>query len=448
MLDNIDFKLKENSYTNKDKSIFNIAITISCIILVNILNPIISIMIYIGLIKYSMNDKVKAIKALIISFTIFFLNPGIFHIDNSIVPNLRWIIFFSSLFTLINKTKKITLNKEWLYTFIVWVMFVSVVSILNSNLPLVSLSKLFMFSLGFIAINIGVSETNNTYNWKKWIFAYCLSIQYLSLPFLFLPSGYFINGTGFQGITNQPNAFGIITAVMISIYIFLNSQLEFKKYSKLIHFSIFMSIVMLISSKSRTSMLALILSLVIYFFIRLYNSLISRRVKLKSLVIIIFFIVISSIFITFNYENICNQINELLFKGGYENILFSSQSIIEAQNEAILNSPIIGNGFGVEWNPNQGKSLNLSLSYPVEKRNLLLALMSETGMIGTVIFAVFLLKYTNILKYKKFTCIECIFISAIMINFGEMVFFSGNGIGIFIWFILAFYNNQKDIIIR
>ncbi|WP_196334391.1 O-antigen ligase family protein [Paraclostridium sordellii] len=327
-------------------------------------------------------------------------------------------------------------------------MLTFIISILNSNLPLVSISKLFMFSLGFLSVNIGINETIKIYNWKKWIFSYCISLQYLSLFLIVLPVGYFINGSGFQGIINHPNAFGIIMTVIISIFIYLKTQDEFKCYNKLLNISIIISIIMILSSKSRTSMMGTGITITIFIIVWIKNFLREKRISLKFMVWLTFFMTTGVIIVVLNYGAIKSEFKELIFKGNSENILYSSANVIKKQEKAIKNRPILGNGFGVEWDEDQEKSLMFSLSHTIEKRNLLLALISETGIIGTLMFTLFLIQYTGILIRNKLSYRDCLFVSTIMINFGEMVFFSGNGIGIFIWVVLAIYYNQSEEILK
>ncbi|CEP91037.1 Lipid A core-O-antigen ligase and related enzymes [[Clostridium] sordellii] len=447
-MDNLNNNFKTNIYINNQESVIKTSINISIIILLNMIHPIISIIIYIGLIKYSIKGKVESLKALMISFTIYFLNPGIFKINTSIVSILRWIIFGVSIIILFNNSKKINFRKKWIFFFISWVMLTFIISILNSNLPLVSISKLFMFSLGFLSVNIGINETIKIYNWKKWIFSYCISLQYLSLFLIVLPVGYFINGSGFQGIINHPNAFGIIMTVIISIFIYLKTQDEFKCYNKLLNISIIISIIMILSSKSRTSMMGTGITITIFIIVWIKNFLREKRISLKFMVWLTFFMTTGVIIVVLNYGAIKSEFKELIFKGNSENILYSSANVIKKQEKAIKNRPILGNGFGVEWDEDQEKSLMFSLSHTIEKRNLLLALISETGIIGTLMFTLFLIQYTGILIRNKLSYRDCLFVSTIMINFGEMVFFSGNGIGIFIWVVLAIYYNQSEEILK
>lgn len=417
-------------------------LTILVILLANMIHPFVSILIHLYLIKFSLNGKVESIKSLIISFTIYFLNPGIFKIHNSVVPLLRWIIFFVCIFNILRNTRKSLLNKKWVFVLLIWTLYTLLISIIKSNLPMISIMKLFMFYLGFMAVNIGIIDSKKYYDWKRWIFIYFITIHISSLLLIGLPVGYFRNGTGFQGILNQPNAFGIIMAVILSFYIYLNSQDNNKEYSNFLSILIISGIVMLLCSKSRTSMIALSLSIINFIIVFIKNTILKQNLKLRSIVITLFITIIMFILTILNYSSIVSSINELIYKGGNENLLYSSQNVIDNQEEAIKNSFFIGNGFGVEWYPNQKKSFEISLSHPIEKRNIFLALLSETGIIGTIIFIIFIIEYTGIFIKRGLKYVDCIFISTFAINFGEMVFFSGNGIGIFVWFMLGFYKSE------
>lgn len=84
------------------------------------------------------------------------------------------------------------------------------------------------------------------------------------------------------------------------------------------------------------------------------------------------------------------------------------------------------------------RTYNFSFDYIVEPGNLLIAVLSFSGIIGFIIFLVFISKIILSNK-KKFKILYFLPMSIFLINMGEMVFFSSNNIGIWIYMMLGIY---------
>ena len=143
-------------------------------------------------------------------------------------------------------------------------------------------------------------------------------------------------------------------------------------------------------------------------------------------------------------------LNEFIYKyeGSEDNIFYSRESQIEEMMDNIAASPILGNGFGV---PRLNfTSYTLSYTFFLEPGNLVLAILSYSGIIGTIFFVVML---GNILlaNAKRNNVVLILPIATILTSMGEMVFFSINSMAIWLyafWGIYLFKRTDCDLIKR
>ena len=92
-----------------------------------------------------------------------------------------------------------------------------------SELPLVSASKFFLWSLVFLSFLVlatanGGPSLTVRHSWLKEIRQFLFCVIGFSLPATFLDAGYFVNGTGFQGILSHPQSFGFIAAISFLVF--------------------------------------------------------------------------------------------------------------------------------------------------------------------------------------------------------------------------------------
>jgi hypothetical protein len=120
--------------------------------------------------------------------------------------------------------------------------------------------------------------------------------------------------------------------------------------------------------------------------------------------------------------------------------------ITESVNNFIRNY-WFGIGFGVSnssripFAPVIEPVTGLPISAPTEKPNLPVALLEETGVIGTILFIPFMYLMMKSAISKDNILHPLVFFTAFFINFGEMMFFSAGGFGLFIWLLMAWAIN-------
>jgi len=375
--------------------------------------------------------EVGAIKILNIITLRTVINPGLaVGIEN--LQILKWLIIFLCTgwlifsYRLLSFRQKAHINKL-LLPVILYGIYTIFSSLFFSTLPTVAIFKLISYILPFISIIIGISATSTYFNWMEWLNKLFSIIVLISLPLIFIPIGFITTGEGFQGITNQPNMFGILLTLYISLLL--------TRYSTNPDMNNFFTSVMLLISfcliiltQSRTGLLS---SLVI---ISIYLSFSKINLLNKALYFSLF-IAIFLIFIIITDGKIFSPLINFIYKG-QDNILASREGQIQGVLQGFYNKPLFGSGFSVPVT--NYRTFSFLTNAVVEPGNIILAVLSYGGIIGFLLFSNYLiiLLLGNKKNIKK---LIYIYISPLLISMGEMVFFSTNNIGIWCYTFLAIY---------
>lgn len=112
--------------------------------------------------------------------------------------------------------------------------------------------------------------------------------------------------------------------------------------------------------------------------------------------------------------------------------LSSRKAVVQLSWNNFLQSPLIGIGF--EVSTSEFFRQNASIFYaPIEKGFLPVAVLEETGVIGTFFFVVFLLAYLRHLARRLNIPGIAMFLTFLAVNCGEAMFFAVGGHGAFGW---------------
>lgn len=108
-------------------------------------------------------------------------------------------------------------------------------------------------------------------------------------------------------------------------------------------------------------------------------------------------------------------------------------------------NPIFGTGFGVSINPrwvaqNQGSLF----SAPVEKAFILTGVLEEVGIVGFIAFSILCVVIARTWYREGRHVMLAMFLTFLIVNFGEMAFFSFGGIGMLYWMLLLFMQPIYD----
>ncbi|MFC1712611.1 O-antigen ligase family protein [Candidatus Poribacteria bacterium] len=427
---------------------------IAALIWGNALGTAVNAAAWLVLIIWSLTGTSRAVRAMIIGYVLFALNPVLF----SLWPRmwiLRWFLLLSASLRVFHdwNTAECPIPK-WLPCFLSFVFLALLSSLFKSYALTVSLFKLFAFTLGFTTIALGV-ELTPEYNWRRWIYTLWAVILVSSLPLIPLRLGYVRNGNSFQGILNHPQEYGIFFAIPAALLI-ARLFLDREERAPLAHLALLIPmLVTIVLSQTRTAVLAIVLTFLAAFVISLFRR---ERLPIKPIVAfyILIVLVISIIYIdrisdSIDFGRIYGPAFGFLTKGASDDVregradigegVFATRTqFIAPSLDNFRKSPLVGTGFGIASDSDTFRVYRfhgIPVSATIEKGFIFSALLEETGILGTVAFIVFIVAFTvNVFRYGKFSSYMFL-LTAFLITFGEMGFFSPGAIGPYIWFCMA-----------
>ena len=188
---------------------------------------------------------------------------------------------------------------------------------------------------------------------------------------------------------------------------------------------------MVFETASRTGMITCVAVLMTYFLFKVQSTF-SKVFTVFLGGVVISFLYVSSINDLGN--PIMHAIHEFMWKNSVDSIFDSRTEIISDSLKRFELNRLTGTGFMVPYVEGlRDYSLNFNLI--VEPGNLIYMLLGDTGIFGLALFALLILAI--VIQGKK----EDLFliIAVMLINMGEMVFFSSNNFGVLLYILLAIY---------
>lgn len=420
---------------------------------------IITAFIYFILQIFLMRNDEWLLKSLFYFFLFRFLNP-------LLLPNSTTLMILSWLILLIVFSRLMFISnlKEYkgLKPFFAFIFIAFIASLFKSDYLGISLFKLLSFSMGFLSVFLALNKTQN-YPWEEFFILVWLFILVVSLPTLLFPQiGFARNATGFQGITNHPQFFGPFCALMGGVGTVLFSLKKIKRFNSILFFTfLILNFAVVFLSESRTALLLFSFLCLIGLVIYLKETRLSiSKIFPKTIIISASLILIG----LFNYSILEDKVINFLAKDRTEtttNLTFdrfakSRSRLTDVSLKNFEENPLLGIGFAApnhyyDFEIEYLKGTSIPISASMEKGVLLALLLEEVGIIGFLVFGVFILSFF-VPVYRKNKVYLVFIIGPLILNLGEATFFSANGQGILLWslFSLAFIrstfllNNQKN----
>jgi len=331
--------------------------------------------------------------------------------------------------------------------------FVLFQSVYFSVYPQVSEFKLLSFFYIALAILLAFRLTSRlSIDWTPWFVGMWIAVTVLSIPTLLVKEiGYFRDGLGFQGILIHPQIFGLFLAPGLA-WLIGRTMLQSQKTPKALFIIMALVFVFIFLTRARTSVIAILAAFIVILLSAQNNpswqkALIRRFVS--PLVILLFLVISLSLF----YTSISALITEFAMKNtDAKDIGFAFQGsrgfLIADSWKSFVNNPLFGIGFGVsltnDFIPVLEPLTGLPLSATTEKALLPAVILEETGIFGAVFFMPLLfLLIRNGLSHRELA-IPLMFLTCLMLNIGEMVFFSIGGMGLYIWLLIGWATSSLE----
>jgi len=369
------------------------------------------------------------IKALVLLTTRGIISPAV--ASGSGITTVKWAVLLgTSLWILMNAHNSMENKRKINCVMLSLMIFAGIValsSMIQSSYPVTSLFKMISFALPFSAIIIGIEATHMECRWIDYFAAFFLLLFGISA--VLIPFGHFrVTNEDFQGVFNHVNMLGIISAVFIAA--FLQSSLFRER--KIIRTGIVVAVlVMEYLSMSRTGMFSAVTVLITYYFTNAqpFSRKAAKLLFALLIILALYFIIGSAMQVS-----ILDKAYDFIWKNSKDSIFDSRMEILTQAQQRFQTHKLLGSGFMVPFYEGI-KDYSLKFDLIVEPSNLLWMLLSDTGIVGIILFGVL---FFNIVVHGKWKRIHLL-VGVFMVNMGEMVFFSSNNMSILLYFLIAVY---------
>jgi O-antigen ligase len=332
-----------------------------------------------------------------------------------------------------------------------YVVTILMLSLFASSDPTISFLKVLSFFIPMGAVVMGIHIVMQQgrqllpYVTTLWIFVLVLSIPTLAIPSV----GYFRDGMGFQGILNHPQGLAVFLAPIVSFSLIRAiTQTESRSLSYIAICAV--SIAFLWLTRGRTGFGAILLGFILLMLLRPgFTRAIFVLVRDASMRLwLVAGSALALVILLVTDVPIVEMVSNFVFKdvdaAGLSGAYKSSRGFIVDQAIANFRSnPLTGIGFGISnssthvFNVQIDPLTGLPVGAATEKANLLLAVVEETGIIGTFMFAPFIFLLVRRMARTPDLSLAWCAMAALCTNVAETTFFSFGGIGLYTWLIMS-----------
>ena len=392
---------------------------------------------FVALLSLTQQGIIGCIKGLLIITTRDLLSSAVSRGLSGIVRLEKWalIFIFSFLILYLLSCRSETISSRKLRLYVgVFTAYVIVSSVLTSSYPTISAFKALSYAIPFCAVACGVSATNSQVNWIGYLRFLLTPVILVSLALI--PFGQFrVVNESFQGAINHPNLMGIFAAIYIGITICdFSHEHGIRKFISVA--LVAASFYMIYLTRSRTGMFSAVSMLGVYL-----ASM--RGMRMFSSILLVGTMLIISVFFFQEhpevYSSTMDEVNSYVYKRDTEDILESRQAQLDASKAKYYAHPLLGSGFAV---PYKKGVVNWAFSMDLthEAGNLLLAVLGDCGIVGSILFGWYMLYIFINTKRRKWV----LFFLPIVISLGEMAFFATNNIAIYYYLLYGICLGKEE----
>ena len=348
-------------------------------------------------------------------------------------------------------------------------LLVAAVSSIGGYAPMVSYMKLVSFALFIVGLNIGFRNIDKRAQDLTVVRTFFLAFSMLVIfgsyfIRVFMPGAAYLNTLQmvragdlgeasaivaqggkmlFAGILNQSQCLAVVTPCCLA-WLICDMLFVERRITKLHVGTFICGIPIVYMTGSRVSFLSTAVAGMIIYFYCVGKINISRRVR-NSLKSAMTLGIVAMIAFCGVMEVKNHSISKWLRKtddvsgdtrGFGEAFTESRMGKVEENLFDFRQNPVFGSGFQVSYGmKNMYKNTTFVLSAPIEKGVLPLMVLGETGIVGEIVFIVFLLMFYCTCVRKKYYCTMTLMTVMITCNMAEANFFSPGGVGGMLWMI-------------
>jgi len=406
---------------------------------------------------YALRGAKESVQALTLLAFFLILDKAIVPIN---VSALRWVILFAAFGRMM--ADSFAQGAPTPRFFKPLLLFTGVIVILawtTSVIPSISIFKALSFAIGVGTIMAGFYRTPHLrLYWMSWFLTLAVFILLTSMILYIFGLGYGLRAEGFQGILNHPQTYGAILAPFAAfatgLFFFQGNR------SRLIMLVAGLSWIGVYLSLSRTSFLAILLALIVAVLVSLFarqgwQQSIQRALAQGSTIAIIgVFLVVT----VAQWSSIQEGLTAFLLKDDavqetegnaiIASLEDSRGNLVERSMRNFHRAPLTGIGFGIptyaasnpeyfEVNVVQTGFMGIPIGASVEKGFMPSAVLEETGIIGACLVLLMLFMLALPILQRGTITLFWTLMTCVLINGGEMIFFSMGGNGLFLWLLMS-----------
>jgi hypothetical protein len=405
---------------------------------------------YCALALWALGGPLHSLQALSLSWLGSMLNPDIFPAENlQAIATLKWVVLAAAA----TRTGwAAARGQQPLPRLIVYLgLFAgaaSFTSLASSIWPLTSILKLATFFVGATTVVLAYRQLDSTDRIAAWLLALTLVVMLGGALLAASPSGYkhiFRGPSLLKGLLVQPQELAVFLSPLIA---WLVGRLVVGEADWRSNCLLLIATWLLLATGSRTGFGAsfgavLACLLMALTFHRQWRRRVVARARRPPVWIAAFLLPVA---IVANWDAVVSRATALLYKRASTlaaELETSRGFLVRAQLRNIENSPLLGIGFGMPSHPSQYRPtinnvLGVPVGAPVEKGVLYVAVLEETGIIGTLFFILVLGSIVVHLVTQTSLPYACMALAVLLNNLGEANLFAIGGMGLYYWLVLGF----------
>lgn len=360
----------------------------------------------------------------------------------------------------------------------IFYLIVAAISSINGWAPSVSYLKLlfftvFLFSIWFGARNF-LGRPQEISIFRAWLLGVALFIVFGSLATLPFPSICYYTGLKhvanygadydvelaneiYRSITEDKSGLALFSGVMnhsqalaptlasIAAWTLCDMLFIERKFNVPHLAVVLLSVPMLYMTRSRLALLLILVTGTLVFFYLLQAIRIPERIRSKAtgaMIIGIFTFIGLAVYLEIKNETMTRWLRKTENVGGdtrsmREAVTETRQGAWEMMRDDFRRNPALGMGFQVTALTREmvKYSRGIIFSAPIEKGLLPAVIIGETGVVGAVVFTVFLVSFYGMCSVRRLRTTVTLFTVLVATNFGEATFFSPGNTGGFVWIV-------------
>lgn len=372
----------------------------------------------------------------------------------------------------------------------IFYLIVAAISSINGWAPSVSYMKLLFFTMFLCSVWFGarnfLGRPQEIFVFRAWLLGVALFIVFGSLATLPFPSVCYYTGLKhvagygadydvalanevYRRITEDNSGVTLFSGVMyhsqalsptlagIAAWTLCDMLFVERNFNVPQLAVVLLSVPMLYMTRSRLALLLILVTGTLVFFYLLQVVQIPARIRSKAtgaMIIGIFALIGLAVYLEVKNETMTRWLRKTENVGGdtrsmREAVTETRQGAWEMMKYDFRRNPALGMGFQVTVFTRElvKHSRGIIFTAPIEKGLLPAVIVGETGVIGAVVFTVFLVSFYWMCSVKRLRTTITLFTVLVATNFGEATFFSPGNTGGFLWIVCVVGGYVIDLIV-